>query len=53
MQESRAYGMLSGSIISHIKDRLAEMEAKYARSAKCEARRKYYMYRKVRNFIFL
>ena len=38
--ESRAYGMLSGSVISDIKDWLAEMEAKYAGSAKSDARRK-------------
>ena len=40
MQESRACGMLSGSVISYTKDRLAEMEAKYAGSAKSEARHK-------------
>ena len=40
MHESRACGMLSGSIISNINDWLAEMEAKYAGSAKSEARRK-------------
>ena len=38
--ESRACGMLSGCVISEIKDWLAEMEAKYAGSAKSEARRK-------------
>ena len=38
--ESRACGMLSGRVISDIKDRLAEMEAKYAGSAKSEALRK-------------
>ena len=38
--ESRACGMLSGSVISDIKDWLAEMEAKYAGSAKFVARRK-------------
>ena len=32
--------MLSGRVISDIKDWLAEMEAKYARSAKSEALRK-------------
>ena len=32
--------MLSGCVISEIKDWLAEMEAKYAGSAKSEARRK-------------
>ena len=40
MQESRACEMLSGSVISDIKDWLAEMEAKYAGSAKSEVRRK-------------
>ena len=38
--ESRASGMWSGCVISEIKDWLAEMEAKYAGSAKSEARRK-------------
>ena len=38
--ESRACGMLSGCAISEIKDWLAEMEAKYAGSAKSEARLK-------------
>ena len=32
--------MLSGRVISYIKDWIAEMEAKYAGSAKSEARRK-------------
>ena len=40
MHESRACGMLSGSVISYIKDRLAENEAKYAGSAKSEVQRK-------------
>ena len=40
MQESRVCWMLSGSVISDIKDLLAEMEAKYAGSAKSEVRRK-------------
>ena len=39
-RESRACGMLSGCVISEIKDWLAQMEAKYAGSAKSEARRK-------------
>ena len=38
--ESRACGLLSGSVISEVKDWLAEMEAKYAGSAKSEAQRK-------------
>ena len=36
--ESRACGMLSGCVISEIKNWLAEMEANYAGSAKSEAR---------------
>ena len=40
IQESWACGMLSGSVISDIKNWLAEMEAKYAGTAKSEARRK-------------
>ena len=38
--ECRACGMLSGRVISDIKNWLAEMEAKYAGSAKSEARHK-------------
>ena len=38
--ESRACGMLSGCVISDIKDWLAEIEARYAGSAKSEARLK-------------
>ena len=38
--ESRACGMWSGCVHSEIKDWLAEMEARYAGSAKSEARRK-------------
>ena len=38
--ESRACGMLSGSVISDIKDWLAEIEAKCAGSAKSTTQRK-------------